>query len=91
MRLIKINVPVFRHSDFKKIAKKALIKKTKNYYINCSRNLKKTNKEFKTKKYSLVNFDETKFYNKSKKKNLPEVKFYQILFSKILRIKILKF
>lgn len=68
MRLIKINVPVFRHSDFKKIAKKALIKKTKNYYINCSRNLKKTNKEFKTKKYSLVNFDETKFYNKSKKK-----------------------
>ena len=70
MRLIKINVPVFRHSDFKKIAKKALIKKTKNYYINCSRNLKKTNKEFKTKKYSLVNFDETKFYNKSKKKKI---------------------
>tara|TARA_B100001057_G_scaffold501081_1_gene620325 strand:- start:970 stop:1998 length:1029 start_codon:yes stop_codon:yes gene_type:complete len=82
MQLIQINVPVFRHSDFKIIAKKAFIKKTKDYYINCSTNLKKTNKEFKTKKYSLVNFDESKFYSKSKNKKLTRS---EILSSIILK------
>jgi len=63
-----INAPIFRHSDLKVIGNKIKIIKTKNFYSNESLAVKQNSKEFKSKKYALLNQDYKLFFDENKKK-----------------------
>ena len=65
MNRFEIKGPTFRHSDLKLIGRSINIEKHNNYYLNITKNLKNNFKEFKSKKYSLVDQDNKTFASKS--------------------------
>ena len=65
MNRFEIKGPTFRHSDLKLIGRRINIEKHNNYYLNITKNLKNNFKEFKSKRYSLVDHDNKTFTGKS--------------------------
>tara|TARA_Y100001970_G_scaffold34595_1_gene42852 strand:+ start:338 stop:1372 length:1035 start_codon:yes stop_codon:yes gene_type:complete len=65
MNRFEIKGPTFRHSDLKLIGRRINIEKHNNYYLNITKNLKNNFKEFKSKKYSLVDHDNKNFTGKA--------------------------
>jgi len=68
MNKFKIESPIFRHSDLKLIGQRINIHKYNSYYMNYTKNLKENLREFKSKKYSLIDHDNKYFFSKHKKK-----------------------
>jgi len=84
MNKFEIKSPIFRHSDLKIIGKQVNICKSNDYYYNNTRNLKKNFKEFRSKKYSLIDHDHKVFFSNKKKKFFSR----SDILSSIIKIKI---
>ena len=84
MNRFEIKGPTFRHSDLKLIGRRINIEKHNNYYLNITKNLKNNFKEFKSKRYSLVDHDNKTFTGKS---GLQFIKRSDVL-SKVIKKKI---